>query len=241
LAKRSSDINGSPDSRRRLTAALVLAGVCVLPIACGNSNTSHPSARPSIAEVPLDRLLLSPAEVNTAMGGTEMTVSGTFARMNDDSAKVADANCRAISDVAEASVYAGSRWNAVVGQELTDRGRRYPHGVVQAVVSFPTADDADRFYAASSQRWPACSNRKYTETGSGQLRQVWKVGPISDTSGMLSTTETTLMEGDFIWSCARALTIRSNIAVDVLACSYNATDQAAVSIAHQITAKVAAR
>ena len=110
-AKRSTAVNGSPDSCRRLTAALVLAGVCVLPIACGNSNTSHPSARPSIAEVPLDRLLLSPTEVNTAMGGTEMTVSATFARTNDDSAKVADANCRAISDVAEASG-SSQRWPA---------------------------------------------------------------------------------------------------------------------------------
>ena len=37
--------------------------------------------------------------------------------------------------------------------------------------------------------------------------------------------------------CAQALTVRSNLPVDVLACSYNVTDQPAVSIAHQITGK----
>ena len=45
------------------------------------------------------------------------------------------------------------------------------------------------------------------------------------------------MEGDLVSPCAQALTVRSNLPVDVLACSYNVTDQPAVSIAHQITGK----
>jgi hypothetical protein len=57
------------------------------------------------------------------------------------------------------------------------------------------------------------------------------VGPIANTNGTLSTTDT--LKGANGWACQRALTVSNNIAIDVAACSDNPAD-AAVNIAHQI-------
>ncbi len=106
----------------------------------------------------------------------------------------------------------------------------------QAVVSFPSADDAARFFSASAQRgWPACSNRQYHNIVPGKPDTVWTVGPIANISDTLSTTDT--LEGTNGW-CQRALTVSNNIAIDVAACPNNPAG-AAVNIAHQIAAKVA--
>ena len=51
----------------------------------------------------------------------------------------------------------------------------------------PSAQQAAAFFTASSQRWQACSNGSFTHTMSGG-REVWDVGPISNTNGVLSTS-----------------------------------------------------
>jgi len=62
------------------------------------------------------------------------------------------------------------------------------------------------------------------------------VGPIANTNGTLSTTDT--LKGGNGWACQRALTVSNNIAIDVAACPNN-PGNTAVNIAHQIAAKVA--
>lgn len=104
-------------------------------------------------------------------------------------------------------------------------------------MSFPSANDAARFFSASAQRgWPACSNRQYHYIDPGKPDEVWTMGPIANISDTLSTTDT--LEGTNGWACQRALTVSNNIAIDVEACSANPAD-AAANIAHQIAAKVA--
>ena len=58
-------------------------------------------------------------------------------------------------------------------------------------MSFPSANDAARFFSASAQRgWPACSNRQYRYIDPGKPDKVWTVGPKVNTSDALSTTDT---------------------------------------------------
>ena len=45
-----------------------------------------------------------------------------------------------------------------------DEPRLMASSVDQVVVLFSSAHDADAFFTASAQRWPACSNRQYTYT-----------------------------------------------------------------------------
>jgi hypothetical protein len=183
----------------------------------------------------LDGLLLSAAQVSTAMGATGMTVSHTDPSLHDESAIMADKDCRITVDDAEPTGYADSGYSAVRFQGLREPGDNATHFANQTVVLFPSASQAAAFFTASGQRWPACSNRQFTRTRAGQPPDVWTAGAISNTNGTLSNTATETDPSGF--ACQRALTVSNNVAIDVSACSANPADSA-VNIAHQISAKV---
>jgi len=230
---------------RQLTAALALAlaSACILVASCSRgaqnaapTTTSSTPPPPPVAADVLYGLLLSSAEINTAMGTAGIQVNGTYTDMFDDSANIPDKDCRFI-DPAETWVYDGSGWIAMRSQHLHEPGDDFDHEVLQAVVAFPSANDAARFFSASAQRgWPACSNRQYHNIDPGKPDKVWTVGPIANTNGTLSTTDT--LKGRDGWVCQRALTVSYNIAIDVAACSDNPA-HAAVNIARQIATATA--
>jgi len=179
----------------------------------------------------LKGFLLSPEEINAAMGATDMKVTNSRTGMSDDSATMTPKECLAIDGSAQAQVYADSGYTALRDQTLQE-GDNFTHYVEQAVVLFPSAKQADAFFTASAQQWPAC--RQYTHT---QTNTQWNVGPISNTNGILSTTATQLNARSGGWGCGRALAVRNNVVIDVNTCSANPTDSA-VNIANQIAAKV---
>jgi hypothetical protein len=227
---------------RHLTAALVIASVCILTAGCSigsNQGTKTSTTRstptsttpPALLDTALPGLLLSPEEVNAAMGATEMTVTKTRFEMSDDSATMEPRECLAVDGSAQAQVYADSGFTAVRDQTLQD-GDNFTHFAEQAVVLFPSAKQASAFVAASAQQWPAC--REYTHTQSGSL---WAAGPISNANGILSTTATQQNANEPGWACGRALAVRNNVVIDVNTCSANPADSA-VNIANQIAAKV---
>jgi serine/threonine-protein kinase len=206
------------------------------PTALPPSTTSTPTVTP-VAEAALEGLLLSPGQINTAMGVTGMTVSGPKrpTSMYTDT-DVPDKACLHLDNAKEAAVYGGSGWTSVYGQELDDP-LKWPHRVNQAVVLFSSAHDADAFFSASAQSWPACSNRQFTET-EPEPDVVFTVGPVSNANSTLSATTTRTADG---WTCHRALTVANNVAIDVGVCGYNKSDfqsYSAINIAQQIAAKV---
>ncbi len=227
---------------RQLTAALAVAGICILTAGCSSSNqgtktsttttTTTTTARP-LAETALDGLLLSPEQVNTAMGATEMAVTKTHTSMSDDSATMAPKECLAIDGSAQAQVYADSGYTALRDQTLQE-GDNFTHYVEQAVVFFPSAKQAGAFFNVSAQQWPACHQYTHTQTNSE-----WTVGPVSNTNGTLSTSATQQNANAPGWSCGRALAIKNNVVIDINTCSANPADSA-VNIANQIAAKVPA-
>ena len=62
-----------------------------------------------LVERELVELLLTPEQVNAAMGTTGMTVTGTQTAMSDSSATMAPQECLAIDGAAEATVYEQQR------------------------------------------------------------------------------------------------------------------------------------
>jgi hypothetical protein len=206
--------------------ALALASACIFVASC--SSSTHPP----VAVGALDGLLLSPAEIEIAMNANGITVYETSTEMSDDSANIPDQDCRFIDAPAEAPVYNGSGWRAVRSQYLMDVDQA--HQVWQTVVSFPSANDAARFFGASVQRWPACSNRQYHYIDPGQPDVVFTVGLVVKISDTLSTTR----QGGDGSACQRALTVSNNIAIDIATCPNN-PGNTAVKIADQIAAKVA--
>jgi hypothetical protein len=187
-----------------------------------------------LVERELAGLLLSPEQVNAAMGTAGMTVTNNQTSMSDNSATMAPRECLAIDGAAEAPVYANSGSWAERDESLND-GDNFTHYLKQAVVLFPTIEKAAAFFDASAQQWPAC--RQYTHT---QSESQWSVAQISDANGTLSTTATQHNASAAGWGCGRALALRNNVIIDINTCSTNPADSA-VKIADQIAANVSAR
>jgi len=221
---------------RHLIAFAILLTGCSGGTPAVSSSAELTTTTPSVAAAALDELLLSAAEVNTAMGTRSMTVAGTWTTMLDASSHIPDKDC-VFAYPADNSVYVVSNWTAVRRQILDQPGGHSTHEVTQAVVSFPSAEDAARFFASSAEHWPACANRQYRHTSPDDPDVVWSAGPLADADGTLSVTDT--RQGTKTWACQRALTVNSNIAVDIAACVPGNPADIAVNIAHQIAAKVA--
>jgi hypothetical protein len=227
---------------RRLTAVLAVAGLCILPAGCSSTSnravktatttpTTTKKVAPPVAEGALKGFLLTPEQINTAMGATEMTVTKSRVAMPDDSATMEPKQCLAIDGSAQAQVYAGSNFMAVRDQTLQE-GDNFTHFAEQAVVLFPSAKQADAFFTASARKWPAC--HQYTHI---QSKTQWTVGAISNANGMLSTIATLQNPPAEGWACGRALAVRNNVIIDVNTCSADPKNSA-VDIANQIAAKV---
>ena len=107
---------------RKRSAVVYGAFLWILTAACSGPNrktpippVTSPAGSPPVAVAALSGLLPSPADINTAMHTTGMTIAGQMNQMWDDSAEVADKDCRFADGPAEAPVYAGSGWTAVRG------------------------------------------------------------------------------------------------------------------------------
>jgi hypothetical protein len=66
---------------------------------------------------------------------------------------------------------------------------------------------------------------------------VWTVTDISKDNGTLSAAQ--IQEGGDGSTCQRALTVRNNVAIDIMTCTYSQSGSPAVDIAAQVAAKVA--
>jgi serine/threonine-protein kinase len=211
--------------------------------------TTTPTAAPPVAQSALQGLLLYPEQLDPVMGSTGMTLAGPKYPTStyDDTAYVPDKACIPQNSPATATALSGSAWTAVSGQELNDKpGGKWTHRVIQEVELFPSPQDAAAFFTASAQQWPACSNRQFNVLAGQQgiPDNVWTVGPISNTDGVLSDHKT-IQPGYWRWqTCQRALTVANNVAIDVIACSENRSDpqsDAGINIVRQIAAKVPIR
>ena len=226
---------------RQPLATLACASICVVVAGCGDTignaepTTTTPSMIPRpLVERELVELLLSPEQVNAAMGATGMTVTSSQSSMSDNSATMAPQECLAIDGAAEAAVYANSGFRAERDQSLND-GDGFTHYLKQAVVLFPLVEKAGAFFDTSAQQWQAC--REYTHV---QSESQWSVGQISSANGTLSTTATQQNASAPGWGCGRALALRNNVIIDVNTCSADPADSA-LKIADQIAGKVTAQ
>ncbi len=188
----------------------------------------------------LPGLLLSAPDVGTALSNDDVVVTTDVDKAWNDSAHFADVNCLAVAGAAQQGVYAGSGSTAIHGQVLRDppTAPAWSHYAVQAVVLFPSAQAADDFFAASQRGWAGCSNRQLNYAQPIGPDQVWSVGPTSTDHDVLAVSR--VQRSPQQWACQRALTVHSNVAVDVEACSLDGPTAAAATIAGQIAGRLPA-
>jgi PknH-like extracellular domain len=253
---------------RQLTASLAIAAIGVLVVACSGNNQGSPASstkttttttpttptQPPVAPAALPNVLLSPAEIDGVLGLTGTTSkqkndklfeSNEFKQMMPPGWQFPD-ECLYAFGPAQTSVYAGSGNTAV---SVDDDSPALPAGsndkypvLNQAAVLFPSVNEANAFFTASSQRWQACSDRQVTPPANpDNLLIDFKVGPVSNENATLTTTLNLNLNSPVPGgapisnSCQRALTVRNNVAIDVNACSNTGL---AVNVANQIAGKV---
>jgi hypothetical protein len=249
---------------RHVSAAIAVAAAGMLVVSCGASKQSSPSSssssatttttatKPPLAQAALANLLVTPADIDTALGLTGSKTDKTIDALQADqisshvpkSYKFPD-ECVYATDAALVPVYANSGNTAVYGEHdvaPAPAGSNDPQpDADQFVVLFPSADQANAFFTSSSQKWPACANRQDTTPADGDTPPItWKVGAVSNTNGVLSVTAnvTATKDGQTMsQSCQRALTVRNNVVIDTEACNKD-IGNAAVTIASQIAGKV---
>jgi hypothetical protein len=220
---------------------LALAGACILMAGCAGGHdsaaqkpltttTPTPAVKP-LTHLVLPNLLLGSDQINAALGATQMAVTTTHFEMSDDSSTMQPPECLSIDGADQAPAYVGSGFTRSRDQTLQE-GDAFAHYAHQAVVLFPSAKQAQAFYDASAQKWPACHHFTHIQSGTQ-----WDVAPIFNINGMLSTTATQENAKVGGWACGRALTTRNNVVVDVNTCSGDPADSA-VKIATQIAANV---
>lgn len=220
---------------------VIAAAVCLTISGC--SATTAGSARPAdqtrlATADTLPTLLLAAPDVGSALSSDDVVVTTDVSKAWNDSAHFADVNCLAIAGAAQQGVYATSGSTAIHGQVLREppTAPQWSHYAVQAVALFPTAQAANDFFAASQRSWAGCSDRQLNYAQPIGPDQVWSVGQTSTDRDVLAVSR--VQRSPQQWACQRALTVHSNVAVDVEACSLDGPTSAASVIASQIAQRL---
>ncbi len=179
------------------------------------------SGGPDLTGAQLADVLLDVAQVNQIMGTSTMTVFKTYDQMPGDDGTYSDPTCAgAVFNTVEAA-YRGSGYVATRGSELSDAGGK--HYVDQGVVAFGSGPDARKFLAMSQDSWRRCVAKHVTYNAKNDSPNTWTIrAPV--TTGGITAAVVDEEAGDG-YACAHGITAKSNVVIDVSACSYDIADQ----------------
>jgi eukaryotic-like serine/threonine-protein kinase len=226
-----------------VVAALVVVAVlatkprphAATPSVNGTSTAGAPTG--PLNSTALSGLLLPPEQIAGIVGAAALVQESFADSVIDDSAKLLQKDCIGVMAPAQHLVYADTGWTGVRSQALRNAGdgpRIY--AVIQAVISFPTADAAKKLLVEQQSQWASCSGRTLSLAfPTPPTPQLWIVGTPADMDGTMTMTQT-LKDGGGM-QCQRALAVRDNVAIDVSACRYDIAEQA-LDIVHGIAAKI---
>jgi serine/threonine-protein kinase len=131
--------------------------------------------------------------------------------------------------------YKGAQFTGMAAQTVDTNPPT--HEVIQAVVSFPGADEARKSYDQQMFGWEGCKGR-FGATYDDGASYGFDVGVELTKDGVVSMRLTPVRpEVPGLW-CDRAMTLRNNVIVDVRACSRMVGD-AGATIARMIGDKIA--
>jgi PknH-like extracellular domain len=218
----------------RHAMAVLAAGIALAGCSSG-ATTTHPSTSKPVPPAALDELLPTVGDINAVMNAT-MTPHQSFSTTSDHSELLPNLNCLGIWQIGEKAIYGPSGFTAMRGQVLRDPDtNNWNSLVIQAVVSYPSADAARKFFAESADRWSGCSNHEVNMSSVGQPQTALTFGGLTKTSTDL-TMPVNSIPGR---SCQRGLSVDNNLIIDVAACGQTISNQAS-SIVSKIKTRIPA-
>jgi hypothetical protein len=207
-----------------IASSILLSG-CVSTVSgtATRAEPTGPSDVPLLDESQLDDILLSISEINAIMKASRMKITTDIDEMTDYGSDVSDPECLGAIYGAQEPVYAGSGWTDIRDQVAREEGDTNDHWVEQAVVLYPTAEDAQQFFDDAKGKWDSCANYSVT-VDSGGSSYLWQLGDVTAEETMLS--QKTEQEDADGWGCQHALSVVSNVTIEAWACSYSVGEEA---------------
>jgi hypothetical protein len=228
----------------RTAVLLALCGGCV--VACSTAvagtarvQTPRDASAPKVAPADLATLLLSDQQVSEIVGVAGMV---SFHPYQDIPPPVGETysepRCAEALFNTEWPSYNGSGYTGAAGHKVGEPGDRPAHEVDEGVVSFPDAVSATRFVVRTSLDFDRCADLHFSDTVPPPQPQTnyYTIGfpkTVGDT-----TTVVSALEGGEGQTCAKAITSRSNVVIDVYFCAKDATAKTPVDLVNAIANNV---
>lgn len=188
---------------------------------------------------PLAGLLLSPAEVATALGieaVTDTTPTDHLTVLYGD--HIVDNDCVAAFYPATTAFYNNTGWTEVRTAHMRDPADGpLRHSAEQVVLSYPGSPQ--RIADAARRTWQACSGRTINireVTEPDAVDALWRVGEFTEVNGVL--TLSLAAEGGEGWGCRRGLAVADTIVIDVQACGRDLPAEVITALIDPIRAKI---
>ncbi|EPQ77862.1 putative serine/threonine-protein kinase [Mycobacterium marinum MB2] len=214
-----------------IVLVLIVGGIGVWMI----TQPPKPSPPPKpIAEDRLSSLLLSPAEVNSVMGASNIQPGKPITSMDASPVTLSLPECQGALYTSQDPVYSGTGYTAISGLVASEPGDNNDHWVNQAVVSFPSAAKASSFVETMAGKWKNCAGKTVTVTNKSKTYR-WTFAQVVGSPPRITMLET--QEGAEGWECQRAMSVANNVIVDINSCGYHITDQGG-ALADKIVDKI---
>ncbi len=214
-----------------IVLVLIVGGIGVWTI----TQPPKPSPPPKpIAEDRLSSLLLSPAEVNSVMGASNIQPGKPITSMDASPVTLSLPECQGALYTSQDPVYSGTGYTAISGLVASEPGDNNDHWVNQAVVSFPSAAKASSFVETMAGKWKNCAGKTVTVTNKSKTYR-WTFAQVVGSPPRITMLET--QEGAEGWECQRVMSVANNVIVDINSCGYHITDQGG-ALADKIVDKI---
>jgi hypothetical protein len=221
-------------TRLFVAAALAVSGCTSTVAGTAVRDPNAPPPKTTLDQSDLDGVLLSTSALNGILGTSGLTVTVDTDQMRDQSDAVIDRKCLGAAYGAQEPVYADSGWTAVRDQVIREPGEHNKHWLEQAVVLYPSADEAKQFLGTSRSDWAKCTGTLITFGDNNELQQ-WNVTDVTEGGSIISQTSTP--SGSAAGGCHHAMAAAANVIVETWACGESVTDEA-VTIADDIVTKI---
>lgn len=169
------------------------------------------------------------------MGGMNPQITDIQAAW-DLSNELVETQCVAAWEAGQEAVYGKSGYTGYELQEFVDQDEPQSlNTVMQSLIVFPSAAQAQRSVSDQLQQWGQCANRVVTWHHEKASQQVTFGAPTTDPNGLHIISHQHQYAPQ--QHCEHALTARENVVVDVSACSVKPGTQAA-DMAVQLTSRI---
>jgi PknH-like extracellular domain len=185
----------------------------------------------SFTQPDLDRMLLNDSQINPIMNARTMRTYRVYTGIPVQPGEIyADPQCAVALFNTTVPAYSTSGYVAARGKKIAENVNTMGHDVDEAVVAFQSPTEARKFVDAARAAWKGCGGTRVTYTGTDRIAQLWTLGMPRTVGEIIAINNETIDE----WGCGHAMASKSNVVIDVDACSYYVAD-GAIAIVRAMT------